>query len=93
MLCLKKEIWVKELQLLPPPAVQKTGADNRGKESEASTRASRKSGVKKHDEDRYVAPHGDDWGVKKEKEKKRNIQHEKEAAKKQSRERKNLMLQ
>ena len=51
----------------------KDWAANRGKESEAPEGTSRKSDVKKHGEDRYVTPHGDDWVVKKEKGKKEEI--------------------
>src|SRR5688572_1882688 len=48
----------------------KDWAENRGKPSEAPKGRSKKTDVKKHGEDRYVVPHGDDWAVKKEKEKK-----------------------
>jgi len=51
----------------------KDWAANRGKESEAPEGASRKSDVKKHGEDRYVTPHGDEWAVKKEKGKKEEM--------------------
>jgi hypothetical protein len=34
---------------------------------------SRKTDVKKHGEDRYVVPHGDEWAVKKEKGKRETV--------------------
>ena len=51
----------------------KDWAANRGKESEAPAGTSRKTDVKKHGEDRYVTPHGDEWAVKKERGKKQEI--------------------
>ena len=51
----------------------KDWAENRGKQSEAPTGRSKKTDVKKHGEDRYVVPAGDDWAVKKEKGKKEAV--------------------
>src|SRR3990170_8753729 len=51
----------------------KDWAENRGKQSEAPRGMSKKTDVKKHGEDRYVVPHGDDWTVKKEKGKKEAV--------------------
>lgn len=48
----------------------KDWAENHGKKSEAKTGTSRKTDVKKHGEDRFVSPDGDEWSVKKEKGKK-----------------------
>ena len=58
----------------------KDWAENRGKPSEAPGGISKKTDVKKHGEDRYVVPHGDDWAVKKEKGKKEELFHTKDKA-------------
>jgi uncharacterized protein YdaT len=62
----------------------KDWAANRGMQSEAPSGTSRKTDVKKHGEDRYVAPHGDEWVVKKERAKKEEIFNTKKEAVKQA---------
>ncbi len=57
----------------------KDWAVNHGKESEAPPGESRKKDVKKHGEDRYVVPHGDKWGVRKEKGKEKLFDTREEA--------------
>ena len=64
----------------------KDWAANRGKPSEAPAGTSRKSDVKKHGEDRYVAPHGNEWVVKKEKGKKEEVFNTKKEAVKEAKE-------
>ena len=58
----------------------KDWAENHGKTSEAPPGVSRKTDVKKHGEDRYVAPRGEEWAVKKEKTKKEEIFETKQEA-------------
>ena len=51
----------------------KDWAANHGLQPEAAEGRSRKTDVKKHGEDRFVSPHDNKWGVKKEKGKKEEI--------------------
>jgi uncharacterized protein YdaT len=62
----------------------KDWAVNHGRQSEAAEGTSRKTDVKEHGEDRYVSPHNDKWGVKKEKGKKEEVFNTKKEAVRQA---------
>ncbi|MDP4149801.1 MAG: DUF2188 domain-containing protein [Bacteroidota bacterium] len=58
----------------------KDWAVDHGKPSKAATGSSRTTDVKQHGEDRYVVPHGEEWAVKKEKDKKEEVFDSREKA-------------